>query len=394
MKIDGWHIDGYGVHADLQVTGLQDGLTIVAGPNESGKTTLQHFLVGMLFGFTAVNRPDHHPPLRGGSYGGRLFLTTDDGQHLTVHRSARKSSLKITHADGSVFEGDLAEILGGATKELFQSVFAVHLDDLAELRALTEDQVRDRVFSAGILGAGRSAQAALAQLGSERDALLKPHGRSERYRIKELRAQLAEARLRLDEAQRESRALPAHLRQLELLAERAGNLGADADEIRSELNLVTAVTDLWPRWSTAADARHQLDQLGPVAALPTDAPARLHTAIERHRSSADAATHAADELNAAEQHLAGLDAPVLDLGSIDRIERLARQIEPERDRLQRIEQLRTRAAHQQAELEQGLLVLGDARDLAWLEARPVGAADAAGLRQAAAGVAEARADRR
>jgi uncharacterized protein YhaN len=394
MRIDGWHIDGYGVHADLQVTDLQDGLTIIAGPNESGKTTLQHFLVGMLFGFTAINRPDHHPPLRGGSYGGRLFVTTDDGQHLTLHRSARKSSLKITHADGSAFEGDLAEVLGGATKELFQSIFAVHLDDLSELRALTEDQVRDRVFSAGILGAGRSAQGALTQLGGERDVLLKPNGRGERYRIKELRAQLSEARLRLDEAQRESRSLPAHLRQLELLADRAAVLGTDADGLRSELALLTAVTDLWPRWSSAADARHQLDQLGPVPPLPADAPARLHTAIERHRSAADTATRAVDERTAAEAHLAGLDTPVLDLAAIDRIERLARQIDPERDRLQRIEQLRARAAHQQTELDRSLLVLGPDRDLAWLDARPAGASDAAGLRHAAAGVAEARTDHR
>jgi len=194
MRIDGWHIDGYGVHADLGVNDLDGGLTIIAGPNESGKTTLQHFLVGMLFGFTAVNRPDHHPALRGGTYGGRLFVTDDDGQRLTIHRGARKSSLRVTHADGSPYEGDLADVLGGASKELFQSVFSVHLDDLAQLRALTEDQVRDRVFSAGILGAGRSAQVALTQLGGERDVLLKPNGRGERYRIKELRAQLAAAR--------------------------------------------------------------------------------------------------------------------------------------------------------------------------------------------------------
>ncbi|HWJ64290.1 MAG TPA: AAA family ATPase [Acidimicrobiales bacterium] len=390
MRIDGWHIDGYGVHADLGVNDLDGGLTIIAGPNESGKTTLQHFLVGMLFGFTAVNRPDHHPALRGGTYGGRLFVTDDDGQRLTIHRGARKSSLRVTHADGSPYEGDLADVLGGASKELFQSVFSVHLDDLAQLRALTEDQVRDRVFSAGILGAGRSAQVALTQLGGERDVLLKPNGRGERYRIKELRAQLAAARLRLDEAKRESSALPAHLRQLELLADRAGTLSADAEALRADLALVTAVTELWPRWSAATDARHQLDQIGTVPTLPADAPARLHTAIERHRAAADAATRAADELTGAEQHLASLDAPVLDTAAIDRIERLARQVDGERERARRIGELAARLDQQRIELDQDLAVLGGGRDLAWLEARPAGASDASGLRQAAAAVADAR----
>lgn len=394
MKIDGWHIDGYGVHADLHVTDLPDGLTIIAGPNESGKTTLQHFLVGMLFGFTAVNRPDHHLALRGGTYGGRLFITTDDGQHLTIHRGARKSSLKVTTADGTPYEGDLGAVLGGASKELFQSVFAVHLADLAELRALTEDQVRDRVFSAGILGAGRSAQTALGQLGDERDALLKPNGRGERYRLKELRSQLADARLRLDEARRESQALPAHLRQLELLEDRAATHGAEADRLRSEAGLLAAVSDLWPRWSAATDARHQLDQLGPVPDVAADAGSRLHTAIALHESAADGATRAADELAAAEQAVAAGEAPTLEPEALDQIERLARQVDTERDRTLRIEELTARAAHQRTELEAELAVLGAGRDQAWLDARPVGASDASGLRQAAGAVAEARADLR
>ncbi|HWJ97580.1 MAG TPA: AAA family ATPase, partial [Acidimicrobiales bacterium] len=391
MKIDGWHIDGYGVHADHSAEGLGDGLTIVAGPNESGKTTLQHFLVGMLFGFPPVtSKKEHHPPLRGGTFGGRLFITTHAGEQLTIHRSKARSSLRVTHADGAPFNGDLAEVLGGSSRELFESIFSVRLENLAELKALTEDQVRDRVFSAGILGAGRSAQAALAQLGDQRDALLKPNGRGERYRIKELRSQLAEARLRLDEAQRESRALPAHLRQLELLAGRAKTLGTEADRLRSELNLVTAIIELWPRWSAAADARHELDQIGTVPSLPADASARLHTSIGHHRSAAEAATRAVDERTEAEAHLAGLDSPVLDLDAIDRIERLARQIDPERERARRIDELAARADQQRLELERDLALLGDGRDLAWLEARPAGASNAAGLRQAAAAVAEAR----
>ncbi|MGN6695891.1 MAG: AAA family ATPase [Aquihabitans sp.] len=391
MKIDGWHIDGYGVHADHSAQDLGTGLTIVAGPNESGKTTLQHFLIGMLFGFPSVrDEKGHHPPLRGGNFGGRLFITTDEGESLTIIRSKAKSSLRVTHADGTPFAGELAEVLGGATRELFESIFSVRLENLTELKALDEDQIRDRVFSAGIFGAGRSAQAALAQLGSERDALFKPNGRSETVRLKQLRSQLAEARLRLDEAQRESSALPAHLRQLELLADRASTLGAEAERLRSERDLLQAITELWPRWSAAADARHELDQIGTVPTLPADASARLHTSIGHHRSAADAATRAADELTAAETHLAGLDAPVLDLDAIGRIERLARQIDPERERARRIDELAARARQQQAELDRDLALLGADRDLAWLEARPAGASNAAGLRQAAIAVADAR----
>jgi uncharacterized protein YhaN len=165
MRIHGWHIDGFGVHHNLQVTDLPPGLTVVTGPNESGKSTLQHFLTGVLFGFPNKGRPDRHEPVDGGNYGGRLFVTDEDGRAIVIHRGARKSSLRLATADGDLEPAELADLLGGASKDLFQSVFAVHLSELAELKALTADQVRERVFSAGIVGAGRTAEAALKDLG-------------------------------------------------------------------------------------------------------------------------------------------------------------------------------------------------------------------------------------
>lgn len=35
----------------------------------------------------------------------------------------------------------LADLLGGATRDLYESIFAVHVEELAELKALTDDQV-------------------------------------------------------------------------------------------------------------------------------------------------------------------------------------------------------------------------------------------------------------
>lgn len=394
MKIDGWHIDGFGLHADHQVTDLPDGLTIVCGPNESGKTTLQHFLVGMLFGFPPINRADHHAALRGGAYGGRLFVRDDDGQPLTIHRGKSRSSIKVTTAEGSPWSGELATLLGGASKDLYQAVFSMHLEDLAELRALSEDEVRDRVFSAGILGAGRSARTALDQLGGQRDALLKPRGRGDRYRLKELRAQLALARAQLEEARRESQALPGLVRQLDALDVRAQTLSASADQLRAEVALLTAVADLWPSWSAATDARHQLDRLGAIAPTSPEHAQRLHLSVERHRAATEAATDAADQLATAKAAATDAGAPMLDAALLDSIDRTVAATDVERERLARIDELAARANHQTRELDADLAVLGPGHDLAWLEARPADATAAADLRVAAGRVADARADRR
>ena len=40
MKVHGWHIDGFGVHHDVHVDDLPDGLTIVTGPNNANYALL------------------------------------------------------------------------------------------------------------------------------------------------------------------------------------------------------------------------------------------------------------------------------------------------------------------------------------------------------------------
>ena len=64
MHIDGWSIDAFGALQDVERRGIGEGLTVIHGPNEAGKSTLRHFVLGVLFGFTAGNtkNPLYAPP--------------------------------------------------------------------------------------------------------------------------------------------------------------------------------------------------------------------------------------------------------------------------------------------------------------------------------------------
>jgi uncharacterized protein YhaN len=389
MRIDGWHIDGYGVHHDLGVADLPEGLTVINGPNEAGKTTLQHFLVGMLFGFTATNRPDHHAPLRGGAYGGRLLVTDDEGQAFTIHRSARRSSLRVTGADGPVAdpEAEVRRLLGGATKDLYQSLFAVHTDELDELRALTDDQVRDRVFSAGILGAGRTAQAALGQLSAERDELWKPGGRSaEKYLLKRLRTELADARGHLAEARREATGLTSLLHRIGVLEADREQAHATRAGLHDRRSLLFVVSNQWPTWAEAAEARGQLDQLGVVAPVPADAGATLAQLVERRDDLEVEAAESAAALAEATATSAALDRPGPALAHRDAIAELTRSLAVEQDRAATLPRLAAEVAQRDAELAATLAAIGPDTDEAWLDAHPVDPAAATTLRATAAAV--------
>ena len=49
MKILSLHIDGFGKLHDQDIS-FQDGMNVVYGKNEAGKSTLHTFIKGMLFG--------------------------------------------------------------------------------------------------------------------------------------------------------------------------------------------------------------------------------------------------------------------------------------------------------------------------------------------------------
>lgn len=55
MRITDLHVHGFGLLADLHLTALGPGLTVVVGPNEAGKSTLHAFLVRTLVGHPRTN---------------------------------------------------------------------------------------------------------------------------------------------------------------------------------------------------------------------------------------------------------------------------------------------------------------------------------------------------
>ena len=179
MRIDGWRVDGFGVLKDVEQSGLARGVTVLVGENEAGKSTLLAFVRGVLFGFPdGRSRERSYPPVLGGRPGGRLLLRDSDDGLWTVGRYAddRKTVL-LLRPDGTSGEAaELAVLLGGVDAQVFTSVFAFGVDELQAFETLTGEGVRERIFSAGISGAGRSAREVIKRLEQRQDGLLKQRG--------------------------------------------------------------------------------------------------------------------------------------------------------------------------------------------------------------------------
>ncbi|HHY45765.1 MAG TPA: AAA family ATPase, partial [Firmicutes bacterium] len=178
MKLRGWHIDGFGIFRDVGVDDIADGVTVFLGPNESGKTTLLEFLRRMLFGFPdRRKRVNLYEPLRGGRHGGRVFVEGDEGvytiERYSGHAGARRA-FRITRPDGGEGgEEDLSRLLGGVDEKLFCNIFAFGLAELTRLDTLAGQEIRERITSAGISGAGAPAAEALKELQAMQVSILR-----------------------------------------------------------------------------------------------------------------------------------------------------------------------------------------------------------------------------
>jgi uncharacterized protein YhaN len=141
------YIDGFGLYHDVSISKMPNGLVVLLGDNESGKTTLMEFIRFVLFGPLKRGNRNTFPPLRGGSHGGRLVVILRDGTRCVLGRTARVA--KVSAGDGPEEAIEPSQrLLGGLDRETYCSVFAVGLAELQGLDLLDQDAVRARLISA------------------------------------------------------------------------------------------------------------------------------------------------------------------------------------------------------------------------------------------------------
>ncbi len=292
MIIRGWQIDGFGQFRDQRSPELTPGLSVLHGPNEAGKSTLLAFVRGVLFGFpdkrSKGKQPLYEPP-GGGAYGGSVFVE-HDGRRYQIHRRAgsRNNRATITDAEGhSVPDGDLPQILGGADETLFKNVFGFSLWELQEGDSLTDEGVRDRIFSNAVAGAGRDARKAAEELEGQAKALYSPNARQKRNRAAKLLDEIKQVDQELGEARAAARDYPNKLEAERAAAAEKERLDRDIAHWRARGRELDALLRLWEPWCARARALETLARLTGRSFTPTD-PVPADSALDAQQRQADA----------------------------------------------------------------------------------------------------------
>lgn len=161
MRFERVELDGFGRFHQASWP-LDEGLTVVVGANEAGKTTFLNAIRALLFGFEATrDGRTWYPAFAGGRRGGRLVIRNAADERWTVERFGERGgggSLAV-HAPNGNRGGQetLDRLMRGADKDLFNNIFAFGLGELQNIHSLSTEAVRGRIYGASAGLGGTSA---------------------------------------------------------------------------------------------------------------------------------------------------------------------------------------------------------------------------------------------
>lgn len=104
MKINSFKINGFGKLKDKQVK-LDDGINIIFGENESGKSSMLKFISGMFYGASKnkngkeISDFDRYKPWETENFSGKIDYTLDNGENFEVYREFKKKNPVIYNSN-------------------------------------------------------------------------------------------------------------------------------------------------------------------------------------------------------------------------------------------------------------------------------------------------------
>ena len=202
MQIKELLIYGFGKHENVKIE-LGAGMNVLYGSNEAGKTTIQQFILHILFGFPQKNSLFlRYEPKSGGKYGGQIKLIDDIYGECTIERVRGKSAGEVTvrFEDGTTGSDELLQLLlRQYDRASFESIFSFSLLQLQGFEKMDEDELSRTLLASGTTGVD-SLLKVEKRMDKEMNDLFKKSGKLPEMNVKlaELRSLESELKIEMD----------------------------------------------------------------------------------------------------------------------------------------------------------------------------------------------------
>jgi uncharacterized protein YhaN len=311
VKIRQLHINRFGHFNECDLVFPGDGLQVIYGPNEAGKTTLLEFLRGLLFDFPARTPYDFGGQ---GEMAGVAALELRDARTVELRRRKGNKDKVAVKLDGQPTDLDDAgwlKLLDHADRGLFESVFAFGLDQLSQGEATLKHESLQSALFGGSLGGTSSPDKVAAELTRQADDLFKKGGSKPA-----INALLAELK-RLAKEIKDRSLRPEKFHEAEAAvakaAERAQTLHEQVDQLRREHSKIEKRARAWPKWNELKQRRGERSGLIVPDNIPADARQRYQQINKELKSLTDEQAKRTTEIDQTGRSLAAL---TLDPGAV------------------------------------------------------------------------------
>lgn len=279
------HIDGFGIFNGYSLTNLDKGVNIIQGHNEAGKSTLLKFLRYTLFGYPRL-LDQRMAPLNGGAHGGRVKALLSSGEEVVFERYGNDKGNFYLHGQASQNQSAWFQLLGNASSDLYNNVYAFSLDELVDMRSLSASGVEDRIFSVG-LGLGNTSLGQVEdELQNRIERIYKPRGSSQQ--VPKILLAMKERRNRIRHIQENLPAYEALHKELQGLDEELHRVQRQLGVLRAEKARTENYLRCYDAYVNAMNARDDMRALPALRDFPEGALMRLAKAEDRERDHLDA----------------------------------------------------------------------------------------------------------
>lgn len=304
----------------LDLSGGSEGLHLIHGRNEAGKSTALRALKALLYGFPPRSTDDFVHPKDQLRVGARLRLA--DGREIEIlRRKGTRSTLLEKDGETPLDETFLDRCLQGIDERLFSSLFGLDHDALVqggeELLAQKGD-VGQALFAAGL--GTRNLRQVLQQLDAEADGLFRP--RASNPVLNAAAAGYKEVRQRLAASSLSGRDWEGKRKEIERRREESSLLERELAGRKTERHRLQRLRRALPRLAERRELLRQREALGPVVPLAADFAERRQAVAEALRTAVETRNRAEADLAELRQEAAGFTVSRAVLDQAETVERL------------------------------------------------------------------------